>query len=425
MFDKTKLADLKKVSAEKEAEFYEVGTKIRDLCAKDGAMDETDLSKHMALEGQHKVLEREMKAVKAEVDRYEGLKPLSKADQKSPSALRRFLERGADGLEAWEQEKFIGEQNGKSVLKIVGLSTDDSQGENALRTDVANGLVNRLLAYGGTQRMASTIVTGDGTKFVYPSLDDTNNSGTFGAQEAAVPTTDISNIGNVTFESHTCNSGIIPVAREALRDVAFDLDREVADRVVARIGRAESTAYTTGTASTAPLGVVGQAKAGLTSAASDAITVSELINLQYEVDRAYRDGSEGGGANAVIGTGRVGYLISDAAEKAIRTLLDSQGRPLWEPSLVTGEPNTLLGYPYEVSSEMDDLGTTGNVPVLFGNFAYFKIRRVQGVEVFSFMDSATMVNNRIHVVAFSASDSRAAGAIVNSKCEAIAKLTMA
>ena len=151
-----------------------------------------------------------------------------------------------------------------------------------------------------------------------------------------------------------------------------------------------------------------------------------MINLQYTVNPAYRSRDrQGGGVNTVIGEGRVGYLISDPCEQALRTLVDDGGRPLWEPSLTAGVPNTLYNYPYEVSAEMADLSTTGNIPALFGNFAYFKIFRVDNVEVFSFMDSNTMKNNQIHVVAFSRADSKCAGAITGGKCQAIAKLTMA
>ena len=117
-------------------------------------------------------------------------------------------------------------------------------------------------------------------------------------------------------------------------------------------------------------------------------------------------------------------MISDDAEKIVRTMSDMDNRPLWVPSTREGMPNMLNGYPYAVNGHMASVAT-GNIPVLFGNFSYFGIRTVNQIEIFSFMDSRTMQNNRIEVLAFSRRDSRNMSALVSSAIEPIVKLTMA
>ena len=259
-FDNAKLAELKKVLAEKDAAFWETGKKIHDLTSKDGPLSDTDLEQHSRLANLHGVLDKEVKHLAADVERYEGKRPLTPEQQKSPSMLRRFLDKGVDGLEEWEIKSNIGEQNGRKVLKIYALATDTSQGENALPTDVAGGLVNDLKFYGGVQRMGSTITRNNGNPFVYPGLDDSTVMGTYAAQEAAVSEVDVGTISGVTVNAYTCNSGIIPIAREAVADIAFPIDREISERTRHRIGRRESLEMTTGTSSTAPTGVVGSGK---------------------------------------------------------------------------------------------------------------------------------------------------------------------
>ena len=61
---------------------------------------------------------------------------------------------------------------------------------------------------------------------------------------------------------------------------------------------------------------------------------------------------------------------------------------------------SIVGYPYEVSGTLPEV-KTGNVPALFGNFSYYAIRRVHGIQIFRFMDSRTMKKNRIEILGLS------------------------
>ena len=64
--------------------------------------------------------------------------------------------------------------------------------------------------------------------------------------------------------------------------------------------------------------------------------------------------------------------------------------------------------------------TSGNVPMLFGNFSYYGIRTVRAFELFRFMDSRTMQKNTVECLAFARRDARFMGPTA-----AIRKLTMA
>ena len=114
----------------------------------------------------------------------------------------------------------------------------------------------------------------------------------------------------------------------------------------------------------------------------------------------------------MMGMGRIGFLISDAFEQALVKLVDGDMRPLWLPNIREGEPDMILGWPYEVSGALTG-GPTSDPAVrigYFGNFEYWGLRTVGQVDMFRFFDSRTAQNNSIENLAFSRRDGRAMGA---------------
>ena len=214
-----------------------------------------------------------------------------------------------------------------------------------------------------------------------------------------------------------------------ITDSVFDIESYVERQATRRLGRLWENAFTTTMMSggnvIGPLGCVSLASAGITASAANTFTWVEVTNLIYAINRAYRMAGEGGAMGAFMPEtgGRIGYMISDDAEKIVRTMSDMDNRPLWVPSTREGMPNMLNGYPYAVNGHMASVAT-GTVPVLFGNFSYFGIRTVNQIEIFSFMDSRTMQKNRIEILAFSRRDSRNMSALVANKIEPIVALTM-
>ena len=74
------------------------------------------------------------------------------------------------------------------------------------------------------------------------------------------------------------------------------------------------------------------------------------------------------------------WLMSRSAAAAIRKLKDEQGAYLWQQSLSSNNPNTLLGYPVFLCDDMPDYKMEAkSLPVIFGNFkeAYQIVDRAQ------------------------------------------------
>jgi HK97 family phage major capsid protein len=161
-----------------------------------------------------------------------------------------------------------------------------------------------------------------------------------------------------------------PAASQAmLDDAAFDLEGFIASEIAAEFARAEGAAFVNGTGINQPKGFL----TAPTSAAGDATRA--LGTLQYL----------GSGDDAGLGTDpeatlidlvhsmKAGYrqgacwVMNSATLATVRKLKTADGALMWQPGLVEGQPDRLLGYTIVEAEDMPDLAT-GAFPIAFGNF---------------------------------------------------------
>lgn len=159
---------------------------------------------------------------------------------------------------------------------------------------------------------------------------------------------------------------MIKVSEELLADSVFDLEAYISKEFARRIGAREEESFFTGDGSGKPLGILattGGAEVGVTASYATAITADEVIDLFYSLKTPYRK-------NAV-------WVLNDATVKQIRKLKDSTGQYLWQPSLVAGTPDTILGRPVKTSAFMP-VAAAGAKTIAFGDFKYYWIADRQG-----------------------------------------------
>ena len=159
---------------------------------------------------------------------------------------------------------------------------------------------------------------------------------------------------------------MIKVSEELLADSVFDLEAYISKEFARRIGAREEESFFNGDGKGKPLGILaaaGGAEVGVTAASATAITADEVIDLFYSLKAPYRK-------NAV-------RVLNDATVKQIRKLKDGNGQYLWQPSLVAGTPDTILGRPVKTSAFMPT-AAAGAKTIAFGDFKYYWIADRQG-----------------------------------------------
>jgi HK97 family phage major capsid protein len=284
-------------------------------------------------------------------------------------AFDAYLRFGKEELEPEQRALLRGNfrrEEGSAVNETRAAQTVTTSGGGYLiPEDFSAQLEVSMAQWGGVEAACDVFNTSTGAPLPWPTVNDTSNTGRLLAINTAATETAVA-YGVVDFAAYKFSSDMVTVPVELLQDSAFDLNAHLAEILGRRIGTVHNTYQTTGTGSSQPQGIVTGASSGLTAAGASTITADELLDLIHSVDPAYRNPAFG-----------AGFMFNDGSLKKIRQLKDGDGRYIWQPGLVAGQADTLLGFPYVINQSMAAM-TTGLKPVLFGALKKFKIRKVKG-----------------------------------------------
>jgi HK97 family phage major capsid protein len=199
--------------------------------------------------------------------------------------------------------------------------------------------------------------------------------------------TDTPNIGKHRFESKEiyANPG---VTQKLLDDSAIDIESFLSDGIGLEFAEEEDakfiagdgilvprgfTTYTTSTATdaagTRAFGTIQHIATGVSGdwPATDAAIYDKLVDLVHSLRPRYRQRAE--------------WMMGTAAVAKLRKLKDGQGNPLWQTSLIAGQPDRLMGYPVREAEQMPTIAANA-LSVAFADWkrAYWILDRT-GVRV--------------------------------------------
>jgi len=230
-------------------------------------------------------------------------------------------------------------------------------------------LLIALKAYGGMRQAARVITTVTGASLPWPTMDDTGAAATLLAENTTVGSgTDLA-FGQSSLGAYTYISGAMPISLELLQDSVFDFDSLIRKAMVRRFAFGQNGHFTTGTGVSQPQGVVTAAASGIVAANGNTVTLpglDTLFDLYHSVDPAYR-------ANG-------SWMMGGPVLAPIRKLKDTQGHPLWAPSLEVGVPDTLLGRPLVINQQMPVMAANAK-SILYGDFSNYLIRDTLGMQI--------------------------------------------
>ena len=272
--------------------------------------------------------------------------------------------RGTDDSLDPELRAYNRQRLAEGRAQSVGTTT---AGGYLVNTEFGSGIEAARRAFGGMLSVSTVYPTQSGADLLLPTVDETGVSGSILSENSQIAESAMT-FGQLTVSSYMYTSGLVLVSNQLLQDSEFPLDQFIANALGERLGRAQNAHWTTGTGSSQPHGVIVGGATGKTGAAGQTTTVlyADIVDLVYSVDVAYRQNAR--------------FMMRDATVAIIRKLLDSQNRPIWEPSVQAGQPDTILGYPIVINNDVAAAAASAK-SIAFGDFSKYVIRDVSGIQL--------------------------------------------
>jgi HK97 family phage major capsid protein len=324
---------------------------------------------------------------------------------KRDAALSKWVREGVSALTAEERGMLKFSREGSRQYLQVRLSANPMElragyqgagaanlGAETVFDEPGRAIESSMLAYGGMRDVSTIVRTGTGADLPIPTDNDTGNKGVLlgeGTQETTV--TDIPT-AVITLKAYKFSSDIVKASVEFVQDTSLNAFAWIAAKLGERLARAHNYQFTVGSNSSAPQGVLWGSGLGYTAASATAITRTDLLTLAHSVDPAYRSGAR--------------FMFNDSTLLALKllTIGTSDDRPLWQPGIAVGAPNTIDGFAYTVNQDFEDIGA-GNHSVVFGDFSKYLIRDVMDIDIHRF-DEKYMDYGLYGFLAFTRNDGR-------------------
>jgi len=250
-------------------------------------------------------------------------------------------------------------------MRAMGEGQAD-KGGYTVPVQMMNQVIESMKAYGGIANISQVMYTSNGQEIDWPTSDGTAEEGELIGENTAATELDTS-FGSASVGAKKLSSKIIRVSNELLQDSAINMEAFLANRIGERIGRTESRLIVQGTGTGTPLqpkGLQASVTGTVAAASANAFTWQEMNKLKHAVDPAYRRGP------------KFRWAFNDNTLELIEEMVDSQGRPLWLPSVAGGTPATVLQVPYEIDQAIPNIGASAKF-IYCGDFSRFLIRRVR------------------------------------------------
>lgn len=167
---------------------------------------------------------------------------------------------------------------------------------------------------------------------------------------------------------------LVKVSMKLLRTSAIPVEGLVRERLAFKFAAAQENTFLNGNGNSKPLGVFYASANGISTArdvstgnTTSAIAADNLFEVKYALKEQYRGGAQ--------------WIFHRDAVKMIAKLKDGEGQYLWRPGLAAGQPDTLLNLPINESEYAPNTFTTGKYVGILGNFRYYWIAEMFGMEI--------------------------------------------
>ncbi len=354
----------------RRAELIKDATAIVDNAQKEGrSLNAEEKSKFDKMEADAQSIMSEIDVIERTAEMKKEMAANAEAREATPKATRKgafekYLRSGMGALTNNERQ-IMAELRG-TATNVVGT---DSLGGFLVPQEFSNELDMASEFTGEIERLAKKLNTAGGALLDYPTVNDTATDANLTSEAAAVTVQDVT-FANKQLSAYNYASQV-RVSMQLLQDNAFDLNAFLMEAMGERIARATNAAFTTGTGSSQPQGIITGSVAGKTAAGANAITADDVLDLIYSIDPSYRNKES------------FGLMAHNNVISAIRALGlgSSNDFPIFIPSMVAGQPDKLFGHNIYYNNDMESTISTGKKTLLAADFSKFVVRSAGGIQM--------------------------------------------
>lgn len=178
--------------------------------------------------------------------------------------------------------------------------------------------------------------------------------------------------GRRELRPHELTKGI-KVSRKLLSRSTQDIEALVIQRLNYKFGITQEKGFMTGSGTNRPLGVFTASNDGIptsrdiTASSTTAFTGDDLINALYSLKGGYQAKAE--------------WIFHRDAVKMARKLKDGDGQYVWRAGLGEGQPDSILGRPFNMSEHAPNTFTTGLYVGLVGDLSFYQIADAEQIAI--------------------------------------------
>jgi HK97 family phage major capsid protein len=249
----------------------------------------------------------------------------------------------------------------RSLLKASAAS-----GGALVPTDFYDRLVVHLIETSGVMQANPTVLNTSSGEVIQVPKTTAHYTAAIVTEASSIATSE-SVFGQVSLGAYKYGA-LFQISRELLDDNGVDLEGYLAQNAGRALGNAMGQHFITGTGGSQPSGILVGSTGAVTGASgqSGAPSSDNLIDLYYSVISPYRASRS------------CAWLMADTTVGKVRKLKDTSGAYIWQPSLVLGTPDTIMGKPVFTDPYVAT-AATGAKSIIFGDFSQYFIRLAGGV----------------------------------------------
>ena len=167
---------------------------------------------------------------------------------------------------------------------------------------------------------------------------------------------------------------LVKISRQLLRQAMMNPETLVQQRLAYKFAITEEKGFATGTGAGQPLGLFTASSQGISTGrdvsadnTTTSITFDGLINALYSLKVQYHKNAS--------------WVFHRDAIKQIAKLKDGDSNYIWQPSVIPGRPDMILGRPLVMSEYVPNTFTTGLYVGMIADFSHYWIADAMDMQV--------------------------------------------